>query len=94
MEFYLKNWIENTIDRSKWDWLFKILERWIGFWDGFKDGFLNVANVKFPILRFNLGSTFAIVAATYNLYNIRNLILRYTLAIFKTKNPLYLKLVK
>ncbi len=86
MERFLYSQIERSKDRYQRDKYFDILERWIGLKDGFRDGFLNIANIKFPILRYNLGSSFAVLAATYNLYSIRNLILRYTIALFKTKN--------
>lgn len=50
MERLIYYWIENSPERSQRSRLFTLLERWVGFRDGFKDGFMNVANVKFPIM--------------------------------------------
>lgn len=94
MEYILNKIIDSKIKKKYRLKTLLILEKYISFKSGYKYSFLNKKKEKISTLRFHTGSHIAAVCATINIYKIRQLILKYTISLTRSKNPKFLKLAR
>lgn len=90
LSILLDKMIDLSIPRTNRLHILRVLEVYVSFLSGLKIGLRKIGSTRYGLSRYNFGSYFATLMAAVNLYKIKQIVLKYSIAISKSKKPIFL----